>query len=48
MESYQVCVCVCVCVRARARVSVCDLGTCTIRQPGPDFGCSATEKEKKK
>ena len=32
------CVCVCVCV--------CDLDTSTIRQPGPDFGCSATEKGK--
>jgi len=24
---------------------VCDLGTCTIRQPRPDFGCSATKKK---
>ena len=30
----------------RVYVSVCDLGTCTIRQPGPDFGCRATEKTK--
>jgi len=35
------CVCVCVCV------SVCDLETSTIRRPGPQSDCRATEKETK-
>ena len=34
-----VCVCVCVCL------SVCDLETSTMRRPGPQFGCSATQNK---
>jgi hypothetical protein len=33
-ESYRVCVC----------VYVCDLETSTMKRPGPDLACSATEK----
>jgi hypothetical protein len=36
-----VCVCVCVCVC----LIVCDLETSIMRRPGPELGCSATEKK---
>jgi hypothetical protein len=40
-EPYRLCVCACVCVFLIVR----DLETSTVRQPRPELGCSATEKE---
>jgi hypothetical protein len=45
-----VCMCVCACVCTSVCVCVClivcDLETPTTRRPGPQLGCSVTEKKK--